>query len=147
MMKVKYYEADKLHDLRELVSRGKRKYGNTTAFKELDDKGQIQEHSFWKLNDDVLAFGTVLLSMGLAGKHMALVGESSYSYVVSYLAIACGLGVVVPLDKELSIDEMALLIKKSDAEVILYSDDLLEDVEELKKICHIQLEESLKVIR
>ena len=137
MMKVKYYEADKLHDLRELVSRGKRKYGNATAFKELDDKGQIQEHSFWKLNDDVIAFGTVLLSMGLAGKHMALVGESSYSYVVSYLAIACGLGVVVPLDKELSIDEMALLIKKSDAEVILYSDDLLEDVEELKKICHI----------
>lgn len=135
MMKAKYYDVDKLHDLRELVSRGKRKYGNSTAFKELDHIGEIHEYSFWNLNDDVVAFGTILLSMGLAGKHIALVGESSYSYVVSYLAIACGLGVVVPLDKELSLDEMALLVQKSDAEVILYSDDLLEDVEELKQIC------------
>lgn len=132
-MKEKYFAVDELENLRHLMRRAKEKYANVVAFKELDPKREIQEYTYRQLNEDVEALGTKLLSMGLQGKHFALVGDSSYSYVVSYLAVACGLGVVVPLDKELSIDELQLLVSKGDAEVILYSDSLREDIAELKR--------------
>lgn len=132
-MKINYYDVDQLRDLRELMKRAKVKYNNTVAFKELDSHREIHEYTFKQLNEDVEALGTKLLAMGLKGNHFALVGESTYSYVVSYLAVACGLGVVVPLDKELSIDELKLLAHKGDTDVILHSNDLKEDVEELRK--------------
>ncbi|HCW74588.1 MAG TPA: AMP-dependent synthetase, partial [Clostridiaceae bacterium] len=62
-------------------------------------------------------------------------GDSSYSYVVSYLAVACGVGVVVPLDKELSLDDLHKLVCKSDAEVLLYSQSLHDDVMEMRGMC------------
>ncbi len=133
MMKEKYYDVDRLENLRELMKRAKDKYDEGIAFKELDPKREIHEYTFRQLNEDVDAFGTKLLAMGLKGNHFALIGDSSYSYVVSYLAIACGLGVVVPLDKELSVDELRLLASKGDTKVVLYSADLGEDVEELRK--------------
>lgn len=130
-----YYEADYLSNLKELVRRGEEKYGLKHAFRELDPKRNIHSYTFIQLREDVDALGTKLLSMGLKGKHFALIGDSSYSYVVSYLAVACGVGVVVPLDKELSIDDLHKLVCKSDAEILLYSQSLHDDVMEMRGMC------------
>ncbi len=127
---------DTLGNLRDLIKRSQEKFSAVTAYMELNPQREIQQYSYAELYDDVQAFGTKLLDMGLKGKHFALIGDSTYSYVVSYLAVACGLGVVVPLDKELSIDELKLLAHKGDAQVILYSDSLREDVEELRNSMH-----------
>lgn len=131
----KYYQADRLRDLRELILHGGKLYGDRTAFRDLDSQGEIHDYSYNQLIKDVDSLGTKLLDMGLKGKHFALVGESSYSYVVSYLAVACGLGVIVPLDKEMSNEDLIRLVQKSDAEVILYSDQLAEDIAEIRKEC------------
>ena len=131
----KYYQADRLRDLRELILRGGRLYGDRTGFRDLDPQGEIHDYSYNQLIKDVDSLGTKLLELGLQGKHFALVGESSYSYVVSYLAVACGLGVIVPLDKEMSNEDLIRLVKKSDSEVILYSDQLAEDIAEIRKEC------------
>ena len=131
----KYYETEKLKDFKELLIRSEEKYGLKHAYRELDAKRNIHNYTFIQLREDVDALGTRLLSMGLKGKHFALVGDSSYSYVVSYLAVACGVGVIVPLDKELSVYDLHKLICKSDAEVLFYSQSLEKDVLEMKASC------------
>lgn len=79
---------------------------------------------------DVDALGTRLLDLGLKGKKIAVIGENSYKWVVSYLGTVCGTGVVVPLDKELPPKEIANLLKRAEADAIIYSKKMKEDVDE-----------------
>ncbi len=134
MMK-KYFETERITDFKELLNRAEERYGLKHAYRELDRERNIHNYTFIQLREDVDALGTKLLSMGLKGKHFALVGESSYSYVVSYLAVACGLGVIVPLDKELNSEELQKLILKSDSEVLFYSHSIEQDIEGIKSAC------------
>ena len=128
----KFYDTDYLRDLKELIERSAHKYGTNIAMKDLDTEGNIHQYTYIELKEDIEALGTKLLDLGLQGRHFALIGESSYSYVVSYLAVANGLGVIVPLDKELPNDDLLKLIIKSDADVLFYSDSLKSDIDEIK---------------
>jgi long-chain acyl-CoA synthetase len=134
-MDVRYYPTRRLRDLRELVQRSADEFGDRTAFKELDRSDEVRSYSFSQLRDDVAALGTALLARGVAGRHVALVGESCYSYVVSYLAVVNAGAVIVPLDKELTVDELVHLVKKSDADLLLYGDSLADDVPAIRDAC------------
>jgi len=134
-MDVRYYPTRRLRDLRELVQRSADEFGDRTAFKELDRSDEVRSYSFSQLRDDVAALGTALLARGVAGRHVALVGESCYSYVVSYLAVVNAGAVIVPLDRELTVDELVHLVKKSDADLLLYGDSLADDVPAIRDAC------------
>ena len=45
-----------------------------------------------------------LCAVGLGGKRVALIGETSPEWVASYLAIVASGGVAIPMDKELAIE-------------------------------------------
>ena len=64
-----------------------------------------------------------------------MVGESSYAYVVCYLAVVCTGGVIVPLDRELTDAELADLIVRCDADAVLYGDELHADIEGILAHC------------
>lgn len=127
-----FYDTYYLRDLKELIERSANRYGTKIAIKDLDSEGNIHQYSYLELKQDIDALGTRLSDMGLQGKHFALIGDSSYSYVVSYLAVANGIGVIVPLDKELPNDDLIKLINKSDSSVLLYSDSLKSDIKEIR---------------
>jgi len=119
---VRTFDVPYLRDLRELVDLAAQKYKDATAFRELDGAGTVHDYSYSRVREDVFALGTVLFDLGLAGRHVAIVGENSYSYVVCYLAVAGAGGVIVPLDKELTAEDLARLIDRSDAEAVFYGD-------------------------
>jgi len=58
--------------------------------------------------------------MGLKGKKIAVIGENSYPWVVTYLATVNGTGVVVPLDKELPAKEISHLLERADVACVIY---------------------------
>ena len=62
-----------------------------------------------------------LSAVGLAGKRVALIGETAPEWVASYLAIVAGGGIAIPMDKELAISEIEGFLAGVDAEAILYS--------------------------
>ena len=66
--------------------------------------------------------GTALISMGLKGKRIAIISENRYEWGQSYLAICCGTGIVVPIDKALPEGEIENLIKRSKVEAIFFSE-------------------------
>jgi long-chain acyl-CoA synthetase len=131
----RFFQAEKLRDIRELVSRANRLYSDKIAFKELGAKKQVYEYSFRRLYEDMNSFGTKLLEMGLKGSHIAVIGENSYSWVVSYLTIVNGLGVVVPLDKELIDGDIAKLIRDSDASAVICSNTFAAVIKDISEQC------------
>ena len=67
--------------------------------------------------------------MGLGGKHIAIVSENSYDWIVAYFSIVCGGGVAVPIDKELPDKDISMLISKGDAEAVFHSRNYRETAE------------------
>ncbi|MBE6630401.1 MAG: long-chain fatty acid--CoA ligase [Ruminococcaceae bacterium] len=58
---------------------------------------------------------------GLAGKRIAIIGETSPEWVASYIGIITGGGVAIPMDKELAISEVEGFLSGVNAEAIIYS--------------------------
>jgi long-subunit acyl-CoA synthetase (AMP-forming) len=75
--------------------------------------------SYREMKRDVDALGAALAARGL--KRVAVIGENCYQWAISYLAVVCGGGVVVPLDKELNASELKQLIVVSEAECVLFT--------------------------
>ena len=112
-----------IEDLKELVDRVLKVYGDRISVVEIDEKNKENtlEYSARRLVNDIYALGTALNHMGLNGKHIAIVGEGSYNWIISFLAVVGGVGVAVPLDKELTDFELSQLISKADCEAIICS--------------------------
>ena len=62
-----------------------------------------------------------MINLGLKGKRIAIIGTTYYQWESSYLAVTGGVGIAVPLDKELSADELKNLVKDADVSAVLYS--------------------------
>lgn len=116
-----FYKPEKLNSTRELLRKSSSKYGERIAFKEFGLNKEISEYSYKRLQEDVDALGTSLMEMKMKGCHFAILGENSYLWVVHYLAIIQGIGVAVPLDKELCEEDLFHLIQKSNTDVIICS--------------------------
>lgn len=134
-MDLKFNKCVHLRDLRELVSYSAAKYGDKPAFRELGAEHKVKEYSFNQLKSDTEALGAKLLADNMAGRHFALIGESSYSYVVTYLSIVNWVGVIVPIDKELTADDIIGLLHKSDAEGIFFSDTFVHMIPDILAGC------------
>ena len=113
-------DCDKLLNLRDLVMSSKTKYGERIAFKFKRNR-KIIEKSYLNFASDIDCIGTALCTLGLKGKKIAIISENRYEWAVSYLAIANGTGVVVPLDKHLPESEIENLLLRSKCEAIFFS--------------------------
>ena len=58
--------------------------------------------------------------LGEQGKHIALVGATSYSWIAGYYGIVNGGSVAVPLDANLPAEDLCELIDRADATTFLY---------------------------
>ena len=85
------YQMRYINDLRDMIKSSAEIYGGDTAFLVKDKpRGEYRPVSFVQLKDDIDYLGTKFVEMGLKGKKTALIGENSYKWVVSYLAVANG---------------------------------------------------------
>ena len=101
------------------------KYGDLDAFVLKDEKDgkthyrRITYHRFW---EEIRLFGAGLCAKGLQGKRVALIGLNSYEWILTYLAVICGVGVIIPLDKELTEEEVLLSLKRSRADAVIFDE-------------------------
>lgn len=103
-------------------------------------KDVVTEYSVKRFREDVFALGTALKSMGFMGKHIGILSENSYQWVVCFFAIVCGKGVAVPVDKELTDADISALFTKADVEGIFFSRAYKETVK-----YHLEHDERCKV--
>ena len=126
-MEKHYFKRDDFSDLKEMIYTVGKKYAGKTAFKLKDNAGQIYNVSYFEFLKDVESLGTALISYGLKDKFIADVRKNSYKWAVSYLA-ACIVGVVVPIDKELKVNDMITFLNDSNSSVILGDSRYLEEI-------------------
>jgi len=100
-------------------------------------KKEFREITYGEFRKDVISVGCTLIEkLGLKGERIAIIGENSYEWAVSYYSVVCGTGIVVPLDKELPAKEIVNLVKRSRAKAIFFSSrkrDLINSIREEAK--------------
>lgn len=129
MKNIPLYEVRKISDLRDMLISSSELFGDKAAFlhkpKGTDKYIPI---SYKQYKSDVDAFGTALISLGLMGKRIALISETRYEWVTAYLSTVNGVGVTVPLDKELPADEIRSLFTRSESTAVIFSNSTKEKV-------------------
>lgn len=130
----KLYKVRNIENIRELVLSSARIYSRKTAFLVKEgkfkgkDKDKYRKITYEQLKSEYLALANILISMGFKDKPIAITGVNSYEWAVSYLA-AVTIGTVVPLDKEITTDEMVNFINISDSAVVIGDAKYLDKIE------------------
>lgn len=110
-----------INDLRELVVTNDRDYGDKDLYIYKEDGSE--KHFTYKDNLNYMnQLGTAFAKLGLMGKRIAVIGDAHPYYMVSYYAAINGGGVIVPLDKELIIDEIINFINISEVSAVVYTE-------------------------
>lgn len=134
--KKRLHKCDKFANLKEMINLSAQKHGDKPAFRFKTDKpGEFRNITFNDFLNDINALGTKLINMGLSDKRIAIISDNRYEWALAYMAIACGTGVVVPLDKMLPANELEALIIRSGVEAIFYSskyDEVMQDIRNRK---------------
>ena len=95
-----------------------------------DPKGKYTEISYEQFGEDVIGFGTALMRKLNLGENprILILSETTYDWYVSYMTVLCGRGIAIPTDKELPDNELENVIKRSKADVIIYSEKKAESI-------------------
>ena len=127
MNNYKLYKSDRIHDLREMLQQNAKIYAARPLFYEKVN-GEYAKTTYAQFYADVKFLGGALMRRGLEGKRIIVTGENCYAWCLSYMTAVCGLGVVIPVDKEIPAEELANIAKISGASAIIYSGKLEEKV-------------------
>ncbi len=133
----KLYDVEKFGTIKEMMELAVKEAGDTVAFKFRRD-GQIQDVTYRQFYADTMALGTALASLGMGDRHIAMVGENSYNWIMVYLTVLKSSGVYVPIDKELPFADIMNIVIDGDCEVVFYTkryeDDFMQHAAEMPKV-------------
>lgn len=125
-----------IKDLKDLMDTSALIYSDQPAYLvKKQAGGEYEPVKFWQFKEDVDSLGTAFCSMGLKGKRIAVIGENSYEWVVTYMATVNGTGTIVPLDKELPPEELAGLLKRAEVSAVVYSMKSSKNLDEIINGC------------
>ena len=132
MKTINYYDVREVKNIKQLVNDSCEIYKDKAAYlvKREGIEG-YQEIKYSQVKEDVDALGTALLHLGLNGNRIAVVGENRYEWAISYLATITGVGVIVPLDRQLPENELENCIKRSNVSAVMYSNKLEDSINKL----------------
>ncbi len=119
----KKHKTRPVYDFRELVYESEKDFATLPAFI-LRDR-TILYSEFAK---EYRALCTEFIARGYENKRIAIIGANSYNWILSYLAAAT-VGVAVPIDKELSHEDMELFIGESLSEAVFADSAILAKLE------------------
>ena len=124
-----------MDSLKDIINIKCDEFKNKVAFMQTDPVSrEFLKISYARLKDDINALGTYMIKkLDLKDCNVAVIGESSYKWYETYMAVACGVGVIVPLDKELPANEILNLMQRSEAKCIVYSSRKKEMIEEIRE--------------
>lgn len=130
-----FNEAVKIDTIKELMDLAVKDAANEIAFEYRNEKNkeEIIKITYEQFQKDTYYLGTTLSTMNLVNSHIAIIGDNSYKWLTTYLTVLKGNGVFVPIDKELTKNEIFNVLKNSDSEVFFYAEKYEKYIEECKK--------------
>lgn len=127
-------ELKNLSSLKDIINIRFDLFKDKVAFIEKDiDHKEFEYIKYKEIKEKINGLGTYMIEdLDLKGKNIAVIGENSYRWYVTYMAVACGVGVIVPLDRGLPENEILNLILRSDTKAIVYSSRKKDEINNIK---------------
>jgi len=130
-----YEDSTHYKTVREFFLRSVEKYPEESCILEKPNhKEPYKVFTYKEFAQDVKGLGTALTKiLNLTNKRVIIIGETQYGWYVSYMAMLCGVGIAVPTDRELPLNELENIVKRSRASAIIYSPKKAEDIRKIKE--------------
>lgn len=113
----KYERVGDVLDFYNVIS----KHGKKVAYSYFDKDRKVCDISYSEFTTRVKYVAAGIDKLGLSGKRIAIIGETSVEWMCSYLGTLLSGGVVIPMDKELEISQIEGFLESVDADAIVYS--------------------------
>ncbi len=97
------------------------KFGDRTAFRYFDRQRNLLSLTYRNLSTRFLQQAAGFAAAGLAGKRIAVIGETSVEWVCTYVSTIASGGIAIPLDRELEVSEIENFLAFAEADAIVYS--------------------------
>lgn len=123
-----------LNTIKDIINQCVCEFSDMTAFCYPVGK-DIAKKKYSELKSDSESVSRALESLGLAKKHIAVIGMSSYEWIVSYLGVVNSASVAVPLDAALPPSELHELLNRADVSALIYDKTQKATVADLAEKC------------
>ena len=127
-----FYDVREIRDLRDLISQSAKLYADRPAFEVKDKDGNLFEISYTRYFNEIQAVGTALTDMGYTGEKIAVGGDNCYEWCLSYMSTVTGVGVIVPVDKELLFDDINNILNTADVKLFFCDKKMYRKLAERK---------------
>lgn len=97
------------------------KYGNKTAYRYFDRQHNLLSLTYRNLSAKFKQQAAGYAAAGLAGKRIAIIGETSVEWVCSYVAAIAAGGIAVPMDRELDVEQIKGFFTFAEVDAVVYS--------------------------
>ena len=128
---INYFKTYEIEDLKDMLEKTANKNSTKIAFKVKDSNGKIINKTYIDFKNDVQNLATKLMQIGMQNQRIAVMGKNSYFWAISYLA-ATIIGIVVPIDKEASKENVKEFLNVSNAKAIIADNKYLNEIFEIK---------------
>ena len=120
MSKLKRNPPKEVQNLRDMIVASAEKFGDKDAYVYKEGKEEVHL-SYNQVKEWCEQVGTALNALGIAGKHVAVIGETSAKITATYIGTIGSGGVIVPLDKEVSPEQLVNFLNRAECAAIVYS--------------------------
>lgn len=115
------FSVPRIDSVQDMILDSSREFAGKLAMEDLTDT-PIKTLSFDELRDHILRFGAGLRELGVKERtHIAVIGENRVQWALTYLTAMAFNYVVVPIDRNLTANEILNIIYESGSEVIVFS--------------------------
>lgn len=116
-----YFQAPRFENIRDLIRYSTEQFGDLPAYRYHEKPGGPDIiRTYREFSQAIDAAGTGLIGLGLKDQHIVVVGENSYEWAIANTAVVNGVGVTVPLDKQLPVSEVINLTSRGKAVAFIY---------------------------
>ena len=121
-------------NLKDIINYAAKTHGDNVAYR-YKVKKEIQEKTYNELHKDSMAVSRILEAFGLKGKHIALIGPTTYTWISSYFGITNSASVAVPIDVQLPAEAICELLNRADVEMLIFDEIRKDVVVQVKEKC------------
>lgn len=124
------YDHPSLTNFRQLVDWNAERYSDQIAF-QYRNGGQLQSISYSQFKKDVNRISAHFLNQNLQKNKVAVIGENSYAWILTYFAAVLSGNIVVPLDKDLPDNVISSLLTRCEVTLLVHSDTYSDTAEKM----------------
>lgn len=138
--------ADYYQTFSEMLTAVSEKYQDKPAISIYNRKGEKIERSFKHFGKDVNALAAALAKNGCFGRHIGIIGENSYHWIVAYFATIVSGNIAVCIDIEQSDDMLCDMLVDADIEIAICSVGMVAAISEMLQEINTKLDRNISLL-